>query len=55
MLADQAARLLNRRGNTHHAQMKILLNILAMQLRQVRLIFNYHNIKWSGHAVAHSE
>lgn len=47
--------MLNGRGDAHHAQMEILLDILAMQLRQVRFIFNYHNIKWSGHAVAHSE
>jgi hypothetical protein len=34
--------------------MEILLDIFAMQLRQVRLIFNYHNVKWSGgaHALA---
>ena len=55
MLTNQAACLLNRRGDAHHAQMKILLDILAMQLRQVRLIFNDHNIKCSGHAFAHSE
>ena len=55
MLTNQAACLLNRRGDAHHAQMKILLDILAMQLCQVRLIFNDHNIKCSGHAFAHSE
>ena len=54
ILTNQPARLLNRRGDAHHAQMEILLDILAMQLRQMRLIFNYHNVKWSGgaHALA---
>ncbi len=42
MLLDQLARLLQRGRDARHAQMEMLLDKLAVQIGEMRLIFHNH-------------